>query len=102
MATSTILNSTSGYSNEFLSADNRIKFRLAITGTAASTIQAFVDDGKDIFNGTIILKIKGITESGTTVSLQAKTLNDSDTDFNETGRIFSKDFMGFYNDFKSK
>jgi hypothetical protein len=101
MTETIILKSTTGESSEFGTPDQRIKFKLEIIGTASQTIQVFVDTGIEVFNASIFLQIVGLTGSGATIALKAK-LDNIDSEFSDTGRIFSQDYAGFFNELRTK
>jgi hypothetical protein len=86
-----ILDATSGYSSTFQLPNNDVIFRLYITGIATNSIVAFIQMSD--YTNNLYLKIKGITGSGTTVKLQAKT-NHPDDDFDDTGELYNNDFSG--------
>ncbi|NBV06669.1 MAG: hypothetical protein EBS06_05475 [Proteobacteria bacterium] len=94
MTATRILNATSGSSSEFSSSDGKFIFRLTITGSPSSSIQAFLDGNDSSFPG-LALKIKGLSDYGGGVKLQAKTNNTND-DFSDTGRTWSADYAGVY------
>jgi hypothetical protein len=83
-----------GNSSEFSSIDGNIIYRMAIVGTASTTVKAFLISSAGAagssHGSSQYLKFSGLTNSGAYLSLQAKTLH-ADDDFSDTGRLWFSD-----------